>query len=218
MANKFSGERAIPEFSECSVQYNYYFHNKPSDIDVREDVDKIFIKERILDIISSLSVRQEDVLTARFGIKDGISSTLQEVGEMYGITRERVRQIEAKGLRKLRHPLLAEVFYELDGREKPKEEEEEEEEVIVEKRKAPPQEVSFNQRDLVARHPSPALMSWWDTQFSYVCKMMDNSLPSRTFIGKCNCQSWKADYRIRINQYEALCCKCFDKFWMELDE
>jgi RNA polymerase primary sigma factor len=62
------------------------------------------LREQMRDVLDSLSQREREVLELRFGLKDGHSRTLEEVGEMFGVTRERVRQIEAKALRKLRHP------------------------------------------------------------------------------------------------------------------
>jgi RNA polymerase primary sigma factor len=55
-------------------------------------------------ILDSLSDRERAVLEMRFGLKSGESHTLEEVGQAFGVTRERVRQIESKALRKLRHP------------------------------------------------------------------------------------------------------------------
>ena len=63
------------------------------------------LKEQMSDILASLSERERKVLEMRFGLKDGQGRTLEEVGEAFGVTRERVRQIEAKALRKLRHPI-----------------------------------------------------------------------------------------------------------------
>ncbi|MFW5632045.1 MAG: sigma factor-like helix-turn-helix DNA-binding protein, partial [Acetivibrio ethanolgignens] len=54
--------------------------------------------------ILSLSPREEKVLNLRFGLEDGIPKTMEEVGKEFNVTRERIRQIEAKALRKLRHP------------------------------------------------------------------------------------------------------------------
>jgi RNA polymerase primary sigma factor len=65
------------------------------------------LKEQMDDVLSSLSEREKDVLIMRFGLEDGRSRTLEEVGKHFGVTRERIRQIEAKALRKLRHPSRA---------------------------------------------------------------------------------------------------------------
>ncbi len=62
------------------------------------------LKEQIGDVLVSLSDREQQVLSLRFGLTDGSPRTLEEVGQMFNVTRERVRQIEAKALRKLRHP------------------------------------------------------------------------------------------------------------------
>jgi len=62
------------------------------------------LKEQLYTILDSLSDREREVLEMRFGLKDGESHTLEEVGRAFGVTRERVRQIESKALRKLRHP------------------------------------------------------------------------------------------------------------------
>ncbi|MCP4543728.1 MAG: sigma-70 family RNA polymerase sigma factor [Chloroflexi bacterium] len=62
------------------------------------------LKEQLQTILTSLSERERAVLEMRFGLKDGESHTLEEVGQAFGVTRERVRQIESKALRKLRHP------------------------------------------------------------------------------------------------------------------
>ncbi|MFH1140499.1 MAG: sigma-70 family RNA polymerase sigma factor, partial [Chloroflexota bacterium] len=62
------------------------------------------LKEQIDDVLSTLSDREKRVLQLRFGLEDGRSRTLEEVGREFGVTRERIRQIEAKALRKLRHP------------------------------------------------------------------------------------------------------------------
>ncbi len=62
------------------------------------------LREQMEDVLTSLSPREGRVLQLRFGLKDGKSHTLEEVGKKFGVTRERIRQIEAKALRKLRHP------------------------------------------------------------------------------------------------------------------
>jgi RNA polymerase primary sigma factor len=62
------------------------------------------LKEQVHSILDSLSDREREVLEMRFGLRDGQGHTLEEVGQFFGVTRERIRQIEAKALRKLRHP------------------------------------------------------------------------------------------------------------------
>ena len=62
------------------------------------------LKEQLVDVLSTLTPREERVLKLRFGIEDGRTRTLEEVGKEFNVTRERIRQIEAKALRKLRHP------------------------------------------------------------------------------------------------------------------
>jgi RNA polymerase primary sigma factor len=62
------------------------------------------LREQMRDLLDSLSPRERGVLELRFGLRDGQGRTLEEVGQIFGVTRERVRQIEAKALRKLRHP------------------------------------------------------------------------------------------------------------------
>ena len=62
------------------------------------------LKERLVEVLSTLTPREEKVLKLRFGIEDGRTRTLEEVGKEFNVTRERIRQIEAKALRKLRHP------------------------------------------------------------------------------------------------------------------
>jgi RNA polymerase primary sigma factor len=62
------------------------------------------LREKIREILGSLSEREQKVLSMRFGLEDGYSHTLEEVGQLFSVTRERIRQIEAKALRKMRHP------------------------------------------------------------------------------------------------------------------
>ena len=68
-----------------------------------EDIDKV---------LQTLSKREEEVIRLRFGLYDGRCHTLEEVGERFEVTRERIRQIEAKALRKLRHPVISNKFRE----------------------------------------------------------------------------------------------------------
>ncbi|MEJ5225579.1 MAG: sigma-70 family RNA polymerase sigma factor, partial [Anaerolineales bacterium] len=65
------------------------------------------LKEKIEEVLSTLSPREARVLRLRFGLDDGNSYTLEEVGQKFGLTRERIRQIEGKALRRLRHPRRA---------------------------------------------------------------------------------------------------------------
>ena len=62
------------------------------------------LKDRLQDVLTTLTEREQEVLTLRFGLADGYSRTLEEVGRKFTVTRERIRQIEAKALRKMRHP------------------------------------------------------------------------------------------------------------------
>jgi RNA polymerase primary sigma factor len=63
------------------------------------------LKEQLEDVLTTRTEREKKVLKLRFGIGDGCPRTLEEVGSIFNVTRERVRQIEAKALRKLRHPI-----------------------------------------------------------------------------------------------------------------
>ncbi len=76
--------------------------NVPGPVDA---ASKQLLKEQLHEILTSLSERERKVLEMRFGLTDGQGRTLEEVGYEFGVTRERIRQIEAKALRKLRHPI-----------------------------------------------------------------------------------------------------------------
>jgi len=76
-------------------------HNALPPVDA---ASKELLKEQIDEVLSTLTPREERVLQFRFGLEDGRSRTLEEVGKVFNVTRERIRQIEAKALRKLRHP------------------------------------------------------------------------------------------------------------------
>ncbi len=69
-----------------------------------EAASYLLLREQITEVLSSLTPREQRVLELRFGLDDGRARTLEEVGQVFGVTRERIRQIEAKALRKLRHP------------------------------------------------------------------------------------------------------------------
>ncbi|AMB99812.1 RNA polymerase subunit sigma [Aerococcus urinaehominis] len=69
-----------------------------------EHTSQELLKEQLNEVLDTLTDREENVLRLRFGLEDGQSKTLEQVGQQFGVTRERIRQIEAKALRKLRHP------------------------------------------------------------------------------------------------------------------
>ena len=69
-----------------------------------DSVSTTMLKETLLNVLNSLTPREEKVLRLRYGVDDGRPRTLEEVGKEFNVTRERIRQIEAKALRKLRHP------------------------------------------------------------------------------------------------------------------
>jgi len=68
------------------------------------------LREQVEDVLKTLSDREKDVLYMRYGLDDGRTRTLEEVGRHFGVTRERIRQIEAKALRKLRQPSRAQML------------------------------------------------------------------------------------------------------------
>ena len=76
-----------------------YFHDKQL-----PQAARTALKEQLMEVLDTLSDREKKVLMLRFGLEDGRPRTLEEVGKEFNVTRERIRQIEAKALRKLRHP------------------------------------------------------------------------------------------------------------------
>jgi len=80
-----------------------FIEDKDADAPVVQVAHEL-LREDLTEVLRSLSHRERDVLRLRFGMDDGRQRTLEEVGQLFGVTRERIRQIEAKALRKLRHP------------------------------------------------------------------------------------------------------------------
>ena len=74
-------------------------------LDPADAASVMLLKEQITEVLQTLAPREAEVLRLRFGLEDGRSRTREEVGQSFGVTRERIRQIEAKALRKLRHPV-----------------------------------------------------------------------------------------------------------------
>ena len=83
------------------------FIKDESSLSPEEYTENEILKEEIDEVLQSLQPREQEVLRLRFGLKDGTCHTLEEVGKKFNVTRERIRQIEAKALRKLRHPSRA---------------------------------------------------------------------------------------------------------------
>ena len=80
-----------------------FIEDKEADAPIKT-VASDLLREDLAEVLCTLSPRERDVLRLRFGMDDGRQRTLEEVGQLFGVTRERIRQIEAKALRKLRHP------------------------------------------------------------------------------------------------------------------
>jgi RNA polymerase primary sigma factor len=91
------GERALEDFLD-----------DPDATNPGREVDQHLLRERIGEVLRSLTPREREVIELRFGLRDGHPRTLEEVARAYGITRERIRQIEARGLLKLRQPIRRE--------------------------------------------------------------------------------------------------------------
>jgi RNA polymerase primary sigma factor len=80
-----------------------FIEDKDADAPIKTVASEL-LREDLAEVLCTLSPRERDVLRLRFGMDDGRQRTLEEVGQLFGVTRERIRQIEAKALRKLRHP------------------------------------------------------------------------------------------------------------------
>src|SRR5438270_13941304 len=105
-----------PVGDSYDINFGYFIEDQstesPSDI-----TSFSLLKDKLGDVLCSLSERERKVLELRFGLGDGYSRTLEEVGKQFKVTRERIRQIEAKALRKMRHPTRIrqlEGFLEID--------------------------------------------------------------------------------------------------------
>ena len=96
-----SFETPIVEDEDCHLGYYIPDDDAPAPADA---VSHTLLREQLSEVLSTLTPREEKVLVRRFGLEDGRSRTLEEVGKEFNVTRERIRQIEAKALRKLRHP------------------------------------------------------------------------------------------------------------------
>ncbi|WP_455428607.1 sigma factor-like helix-turn-helix DNA-binding protein [Klenkia terrae] len=75
-----------------------------------EAVSYGFMQEQLTSVLQTLSEREAGVVRLRFGLSDGTPRTLDEIGQVYGVTRERIRQIESKTMSKLRHPSRSQVL------------------------------------------------------------------------------------------------------------
>jgi len=85
--------------------------------DAPDDTERDLLREKVDDVLQSLTEREKEVITLRFGLRDGIELTLEETSTHFGVTRERVRQIEEKALRKMRHPTRLRQLQELSDSE-----------------------------------------------------------------------------------------------------
>ena len=88
---------------EGETQFGEFIEDKGAENPL-ETTSAALLKDKLRDVLDTLNGRERDVLEQRFGLRDGYSRTLEEVGRQFNVTRERIRQIEAKALRKMRHP------------------------------------------------------------------------------------------------------------------
>ena len=92
-----------PVGEEGDVSVGDFIEDKAAE-NPAEGTSQSMLKEKLDQVLNSLSERERRILEMRFGLRDGCGHTLEEIGNLYSVTRERIRQIEAKALRKLRHP------------------------------------------------------------------------------------------------------------------
>ena len=97
-----SEKNEIPEYGFQNINSDAFYWND----DIYEEIGQRELREILEDLMRELTKREKEVLKARYGFEDGVEKTLEEVGQMFGVTRERIRQIEAKALRKLSHPTI----------------------------------------------------------------------------------------------------------------
>lgn len=100
--NSLIGEDGVSELGEFLID-----NESPS---VEEQVEYKLLKETIAEVLTTLSTREQGIIEQRFGLKDGVVRTLEQIGVKYNVTRERIRQIEAKALRRLKHPSRSKVL------------------------------------------------------------------------------------------------------------
>ena len=101
---------------------NYFgeFLEEKRDDDPLYDTNQEMLKDRLDEVMSELTYREREILKLRYGLTDGYSYTLEEVGKIFSVTRERVRQIESKAVRKLQQPYRSRSLASfLDGVEMP---------------------------------------------------------------------------------------------------
>lgn len=93
-------ENEIQQYVFQNIDLDAFYWND----DVYEEIERRALRETLENLMGELKNREQDVLKARYGFEDGTEKTLEEVGQMFGVTRERIRQIESKALKKLAHP------------------------------------------------------------------------------------------------------------------
>lgn len=100
----FENFDVFEKHESIQMKGDFYPQELISEEDVEENISDIMMHEQLLEVLETLTEREQRVLELRYGLKNGAPKTLEEVGAAFNVTRERVRQIEAKALRKLRHP------------------------------------------------------------------------------------------------------------------